>query len=128
MVASPKRQRRGKPSRKAGAAYSPELPVAGFYRIRLKQGGPFVALQIWLGPVLDPDTGEEMEGRGFRWQARLNGHELVPLGDFWPARVRDRITQEEHQKLCALSATMDDAHPFFDPLRKADRLKSPMPF
>ena len=125
---SRKTNRTGKPSRKRGPAYSPEQPVAGFYRIRLKRGGPFVALQIWLGPILDPDTGEEMENRGFRWQARLNGNALVPIGDYWPARARDRITESEHDKICRLSATMDPAHPFYDPLRNVDRLKSPMPF
>ena len=121
-------KRRGKGSRKAGPAFNPDIPAAGCYRIRLKKGGPFAALRIWLGPPLDPDTGEEMENRPWRWQARLNGAELVPPANFWPGCARDSITEEEHNRLCALSATMDPAHPFYDPLRKVDRLKSPVPF
>jgi hypothetical protein len=122
------RPRKGAATRKAGTPGAPDVPLIGFYRFRLKRGGPFVALQIWLGPVLDPDTGEEMEGRGWRYQARLNGSELVPVGDYWPSRCRDRISEAEYAKLCRLSATMDPEHPFYDPLRAVDPLKSPMPF
>ena len=120
--------RRGVPACKLGPAYSPEQPVAGCYRIRLRKGGPFAALRIWLGPTLDPETGEEMENRGYRWQARLNGSELVPIGDHWPGCARDPISEGEHDRLCQLSRTMDPDHPFFDPKKPINRLKSPMPF
>ena len=129
MLAKNKRtNRRGVASRKAGPAYSPDLPAAGVYRVRLRKGGPFAALRIWLGPPLDPETNEPMEARPVRWQARLIGVQLVPVEDYWPACASAPISEAEHAKLCALSATMDPEHPFYDPFRKVDRLKSPMPF
>jgi hypothetical protein len=120
--------RRGKPSRKTGPAYHPDIPTAGYYRARLRRDGPFIALQFWLGPPIDPDTGEPMENRPLRWQCRLNGSQLVPITDFWPGCAADPIDKDEFDRICRLSRTMDPDHPFYDPSRAIDRLKSPMPF
>lgn len=120
--------RKGKPAADRGPAYCPDTPVPGCYRIQLRKGGPFVGLRIWLGHPRDPDTGEEMSERGMRWQCQLNGVEMVPVEDFWPGCARVPIGEAEHARICHLSRTMDARHPFYDPRRPINRLKSPMPF
>lgn len=126
--ASRYQNRRGKPAAPRGAAYSTETPVPGCYRIRLTKGGPFVALRIWLGPPIDPATGDEVPERGMRWQCRLNGIQLVPVEDFWPGCAKHPITAHEYARICRLSRTMDPKHPFFDPKRRVNRLAAPVPF
>jgi hypothetical protein len=120
--------RKGKPLAERGPSYSPETPVPGCYRIRLTKGGPFVAVRVWLGHPVDPDTGEELTERGLRWQCQLNGAEFVPVEDYWPGCARVPISEAEYARICALSRTMDACHPSYDPKRKIDRLKAPMPF
>jgi hypothetical protein len=105
----------------------PEVPTPGCYRTRLVRGGPFVALRIWLGPSIDPATGEEVTDRGHRWQCTLNG-QRVPFWDYWPGCARDPISQAEHDRIVAESATMDEASAFYDPRRPINRLTAPMPF
>src|SRR5436190_17844346 len=120
--------RKGKPAPPRGPAYDPETPAPGFYRIRLNRSGPFVAVRIWLGHPVDPDTGEELSERGMRWQCQLNGVQFVPIEDYWPGCARVPISEAEHARICQLSATMNPLHPYYDPRRQMDRLKSPMPF
>lgn len=120
--------RKGKPAKPRGPSYDTETPVEGCYRIRLTRGGPFVAVRIWHGPPIDPDTGEEMEDRGERWQCRVNGSRLVPVEDYWPSVGRNPISEAEHRRIVRLSRTMDPRHPHYDPKRMIDRLHSPMPF
>ncbi len=105
----------------------PEVPMTGCYRIRLRKGGPPVALRIWLGPSIDPATGEEVQERGFRWQCTVNG-ERKPFQDYWPGCARDPITQAEHDRILAESATMDPASAFYDPRRPIDMLAARLPF
>jgi len=112
---------------RTGPAFDPDVPSAGFYRYRLRRGGPFVALRYWLGPPLDPETGEEMD-RSPRWQCRLNGTELVPVERYWPQCARDPIDQREHDRLCELHRTLDEASPYYDARRPFDRLTNPLPF
>ena len=120
--------RKGKALPQRGPSYDPETPVPGCYRIKLTKGGPFVALRIWLGHPIDPDTGEELTERGLRWQCQLNAAEFVPVEDYWPGCAREPISEADHARICALSRTMDSHHPFYDPRRPIDRLKTPMPF
>jgi hypothetical protein len=119
--------RRGKPSPRQGPAFDPDVPVAGFYRARLRRDGPFAALRFWIGPPLDPETGEELD-RSPRWQCRMNGDELVEVSRFWPSCARDPISREEHDRLCQLYRTLDERSPFYDPRRRIDRLTAPLPF
>ena len=129
-MAAPKARRSNRKPRPAidrGPVYNPDIPTAGCYRFKLRRGAPPVALRFWLGPPIDPDTGEEME-RSPRWQCRVNGTELVPVERYWPQCARDPISLEEHNRLCRLSATLDPASPYYDPTRPIDRLKTPMPF
>jgi hypothetical protein len=120
--------RRGKPAPPRGEAYSTETPVEGCYRIRLTRGGPFVAVRIWFGPPLDPETGKEMAERGDRWQCRINGSRLVPIDRMWPYVARQPISEAEHRKLVRLSRTMDPKHAFYDPTKAINRLVAPVPF
>jgi hypothetical protein len=119
--------RKPRPFVDRGPAYNPDIPTAGCYRHKLRRGGPPVALRFWLGPPIDPDTGEEMD-RSPRWQCRLNGTELVPVDRFWPDCARFPISLAEHDRLCRLSATLDPASPYYDPRRAIDPLKTPLPF
>lgn len=116
----------GKPVNR-GPSFNPDLPIAGCYRATLTRGGPPVALRFWMGPPVDPETGEEMD-RAPRWQCRLNGAELVPVERFWPGCARDSISLEDHDRLCELNRTLDPADPYYDPRRPIDRLKTPLPF
>lgn len=105
----------------------PEIPMPGCYRIKMRKDGPPVALRIWLGPSIDPATGEEVQERGFRWQCTVNG-ERVPFEDHWPGCARDPISRAEYDRILAESATMDAASPFYDPRRPIDRLTMKLPF
>lgn len=106
----------------------PDVPTPGFYRIRLVKGGPWVALHIWLGPSIDPATGEEVTERGFRWQCAINGGERVPFDNYWPGCACDPIDREEHDRIAAESRTMDPASPFYDPRKRIDLRTAALPF
>lgn len=110
-----------------GPPVDPEVPETGFYRIRMVKGGPPCALRIWLGLPIDPATGEEVQERGYRWQCTLNG-QRVAFEDHWPGCARDRISQEEYERILGESRTMDPGSHFYDPRRPIDRLSAPMPF
>lgn len=110
-----------------GPALDPDVPEPGCYRIRLRRDAPFSAVRIWLGPPVDPATGEEMSERGFRWQATLNGAP-TDLYDLWPGCARERISREEHDRLVERNATMDEESPWFDPTRRIDLRSAPPPF
>lgn len=120
--------RQGERAAPRGPAYDPETPVPGCFRIRLRRGGPPVALRIWLGLPIDPATGDEVEERGFRWQCAINGGERVPVEDYWPGCARDPISQAEHDRIVAESRTMDPDSHFYNPRKPVDRLTAPMPF
>lgn len=120
--------RLGQAAAGAALAYDPEIPTPGCYRIRLARGGPPVALRIWLGPSIDPATGEEVTERGFRWQCAINGGGRVPVEDYWPGCARDPISRAEHDRIAAESRTMDEASHFYDPRRRIDPLHAPTPF
>lgn len=110
-----------------GPALDPEVPETGCFRIRLRAGAPWSAIRIWLGPPVDPATGEEMSERGFRWQATLNGAP-VDLYDYWPGCARERISREEHDRIVEQNATMDEFSPFYDQRRPIDLASAPPPF
>jgi hypothetical protein len=119
--------RKGKPAADRGPSFDADLPVAGCYQVRLRQGGPPVALRIWHGPPLDPETLDEMD-RAPGWQAQVNGVQMADVFAFWPACARRPISQAEHDRIAERSRTMDKDDPFYDPLRPIDRLKTPVPF
>lgn len=113
------------PSR--GPSIDPEIPVTGTFRVRMHRDGPPCAVRIWLGPPIDPDTGEEMSERGYRWQAIRNGAPVDVL-DIWPGCARDPIDRAEHDRLVSLARTMEEDSPFFDVRRPVDLRNCPVPF
>lgn len=82
---------------KAHLAPVTDEPIAGFYRAKLVRGGPWVAVRIWHGPPLDPDTGEELD-RSWRWQAERNG-EPCEVWRVWPYCAGEPIDKAEHDYL-----------------------------
>lgn len=114
-------------NKERGRAFDPDIPEAGCYRI--KQGKETVpsVVRIWLGPPVDPATGEEVPERGERWQAAING-EAVPLDRVWPGCARSPISQAEHDRLLAELLTMDPESPFYDPRKSVDLLTAQLPF
>lgn len=113
------------PSR--GPGFDPDIPAPGFYRVRLRRGAPDSAVRIWLGPSIDPATGQESQERGWFWQCTLNG-QRVPLVHCWPGCAREPISQEQHDNIVSRNATMDEDSPFYDPTRPIDLGRVPPPF
>jgi hypothetical protein len=109
-----------------GPSHDTEIPTPGCYAIR-RENFPSRAVRIWLGHPIDPDTGEEMTERGFRWQASIDG-QPVPLDSVWPACARHPIDHEEHERICERNATMDANSPFYDARKPIDKLAAPPPF
>jgi hypothetical protein len=122
------RHRTGGVRAKSGPAFDPDEPVRGYFKTRLVKGGPPVALLIWFGQPLDPETGELMD-RAPRWFARINGTaEVVEASRFWPDCARDPISFAEYRHICERSATLDPSDPYFDPRKPVDRSLTPPPF
>ena len=119
--------RTGKASRKSGPAYDPDIPVAGHYRTRFVKGGPPVAVWIYFGLPVDPETGEEMD-RAPRWLAKVNGKEVVDAARFWPGVAAEPVGFAEYLHICLRSTTLDPGDPYFDPYKPVDRATAPPPF
>lgn len=109
--------------------FDPDIPEAGFYRIRLRSGGAFVGVRLWFGAPLEPWTGEEMD-RAPRWNAAING-KWAEVSTVWPRCAGDPITEDEHLYLTSLQGWAQQHAPdsgLADPRRKIDVLSSPLPF
>lgn len=116
-------------SAQAFTGFDPDVPIAGFYRTRLRSGAPYVGVRIWYGQPLDPVTGEEMD-RSLRWQAQANGS-YVDLDRVWPKCAGDPITEAEHAHLIRVQQWAESNAPdsaLADPRRRIDPLSSPMLF
>ncbi|CDO37621.1 hypothetical protein [Novosphingobium sp. KN65.2] len=118
-----------------GGAYQPgvdvSMPVAGFYRIRLRSGAVKAAIRIWFGPPHDPVTGEILD-RSYRWQATANG-EPVDFDRVWPACAKDVLTKQEYDHLIGRHKWAREHAPksaYADNSRKYDPLSrdTPLPF
>lgn len=113
---------------RAYEGYNPDVPEAGYYRMRMRGGGVFVGVRIWHGPPHDPVTGEELD-RSWRWQATVNGR-YIDLDRVWPQCAADRISPAEHDHLASLQA-WGAAHghdALADPRKRLDPLKTPLMF
>lgn len=119
--------RHGERAPSRGPAYDSEVPEPGCYRIVLRKGAPASAIRIWLGPSIDPATGEDSIERSWFWQCELNG-ERVDFTAYWPGCAREPISRAEHDRLVERNRTMDDESPFYDPRRPVDLRQAPMPF
>ncbi len=109
--------------------FDPDIPIAGWYRARLRSGAVFVGVHIWHGLPLDPVTGEEMD-RAPRWNATANGAP-IDLALVWPKCAADPIDEAEHEFLIRRQ-TWAETHqpntPLANPLQRADPLQSPILF
>lgn len=83
------------------ADLQPDKPVAGWYKVRLVRGGPWVGVRVWFGPPLDPETGEELD-RSPRWQAVQDGA-FVDVWRLWPGCALHPIDEAEYAFRCARS-------------------------
>lgn len=111
-------------------AYDPDIPTPGFYRYRLRHGGMPVAVHVFLGPIVDPDTGEAMLDRGHAWQATVNGRP-VDLYSVWPRCAREPINEREAAYLTELQrwGERNDPDGFHaNPHKKIDLLQAPLPW
>lgn len=107
----------------------PDVPVAGYYRMKLRRGGMYVAVRIWHGPPHDPVTGEELD-RSWRFQATING-EPAELDRVWPSCAGEPITEAEAAYLTNLQAWGREHapdSPQANPHRKVDLLSAPISF
>jgi hypothetical protein len=110
-----------------GPSYDPEIPTPGCYRVKLRRDAPDSAVRIWLGPSIDPATGQEVQERSWFWQCEVNG-QRVPLEQCWPGCARQPISREEHDRIVARNRTMDPSSPFYDPRKPIDLGRAPPPF
>jgi len=110
-----------------GEMHDPEIPTPGCYEVTLRKGAPSSAVRIWLGPSIDPATGQESQERSWFWQCELNG-QRVPLEQCWPGCARRAISREEHDRIVARNDTMDPQSPFYDPKRPINLFDAPPPF
>lgn len=80
------------------------------YACRLVKDGPRCGVKVWLGPIMDPLTGEELD-RGERWQAEINGQSVEPHTVIieidgqsgLPVVKGERIDEAEYAHLIAVS-------------------------
>ena len=102
------------------------LPVAGFFRHKLRSGGVVVGVRIYFDQPIDPVTGERLD-RSYRWQADVNGE---PFGDFdrvWPGCTGEPISEAEYEDYCARLRWAREHAPdsaFANPTRPYDPLSS----
>lgn len=109
----------------AAGGFDPDLPVQGFYRLRLRSGARFVGVRIWFGAPLDPVTGEEMD-RSHRWQAQADGA-YIEIDRVWPQCAADRIADTEYAYLLSLGQWAEQHAPAVaDPFQRVDPLTSPI--
>lgn len=109
--------------------FDPDLPVAGYYRMRLRSGAAFCGIRIWHGAPLDPVTGEELD-RSHRWQAQANG-EPIDLARVWPKCAADPVDEAEYQYLTSVQAWAKENapdSPQANPMRRINPLTAPTPF
>lgn len=107
----------------------PDLPIEGYYRIRMVRGGPWVPVKIWFAPPADPDNPDELLDRSPRWQATRNG-EACDVWTVWPFCADKTITKDEYDYMLAhgeWARAHSPNHPSADPRRPVDLSKAPPP-
>lgn len=118
-----------RPMQVAGAL-DVSVPVAGFYKMRLRSGAIKSGVHILHGPPLDPVTGDQLD-RSWRWQAFVNGEYFDDFDRLWPACAREPIDAAEYRRLCsrlrwaeqnAPSSAYADRSQKYDPLSSQEAL------
>lgn len=59
--------------------------------------GPKEPCRIWLGPPLDPQTGDELD-RSHVWNAMVSAQPR-DIDEIWPFVAGDKITDEEYDDM-----------------------------
>ncbi|WP_420137862.1 hypothetical protein [Sphingomonas sp.] len=111
------------------AGHDAETPVAGFYRMRLRSGGVFVAVKLWHGLPLDPETLDELD-RAPCWNALINGA-WANVTDAWPRCADEPVDAQEYAFLLSRvgwAAQHAPDSPVADPTKRVDPLSSPLLF
>ena len=119
------------PSERANgwAGHEIDVPVPGYYRMRLRSGGVMVGVRIWFGAPLDPATLDELD-RAPCWNALINGA-WANLDQAWPRCAGEPIDEAEYLHLGRQQAWAAQALPgsaLADPTKRIDPLSSPMLF
>lgn len=103
------------------AMIDPRDPLPGFYKQRLRRGGPWVAVRIWLEPgERDLETGELLSDDVIR--ARRDGRDVDPF-QVWPGCASHPIDEAEHRYLdegAAWDREHDPEAPAANPGRPVD--------
>ncbi len=113
----------------ATPGFDPDVPVEGFYKMRLVSGGVFVGIRIWHGLPLEPWTREEMD-RCPGWQVECNGRD-IEMSRVWPRCAADPIDEAEYRYLASLQDWGREhapQSPQANPNRPIDLLSAPLPF
>lgn len=99
-----------------------DIPVPGFYRLRLVKSGPWCAVKIWDEAERDPETNELIEDQQFR--CLINGKEVDPWR--YAERVNcfgQPIDEAEYRYMLdteSWARTYDPEAPEADPYRPVD--------
>lgn len=104
----------------------PDVPLAGFYAMRLVRGGPLVPVKIWFGlPIID---GEQQD-RSPRWCVEIDGKttyrdELIPIEKAWPWCAKEPISEADYAYMRGLTnwaVEHKQSHPAATPRRPIDK-------
>lgn len=120
------------------AGFNVEVPVEGFYRVRLGADTIALGVRIWFGAPINHEAAGDPEAepvldRSYRWQAQLDTGEIIDLERVWPACARSPISEADFRmrqgrRRWAQQAAPDSA--YAERGRKYDPLSSrePLPF
>ena len=117
------------PAAASAPAFNPDVPVEGFYRMKLVAGAVVSAIRIWFGPPLDPIVRTELD-RSPRWNATANGKPIA-LDRVWPKCADAPIDAQEYAYLLARQSWAETNAPdtaLADPKQRIDFLTAPLPF
>lgn len=120
------------------AGFNADIPVEGFYRIRLGADTVALGVRIWFGQPLNFEMADDPEAepvldRSYRWQAQLDTGEIIDLERVWPACARSPISEADFRmrqgrRQWAQRAAPDSAYANrgqkYDPLSSSN----PLPF
>ena len=89
-------------------------PAAGFYKIKIIRGGPWLGVRIWYDDdPRDPDFPDIPLDRAHIWRAERDGRE-VDVSAVWPFAANHPIDAAEYAYLLG-DAAHARAHRPFDP-------------
>jgi len=83
-------------------AHQPDIPVAGFYAMKLVRGGVLVPVRVWFGSSFDPADGTWCD-RSHCWRACVDG-EQVSIWKAWPYCSGRPISEAEYRHMRSMSA------------------------